>query len=1140
MLGRGLGTAACVLAASILLSAQSLRSAESDRGSKGKLPAGLYPALVMAIQRDAPAHYDAAALDGLAPTYRAENEAHGLTVLFEPDGPAVQSQSGSDWRLGLRLQGYGRGADIRQAPLTSLVAEGNRIEYRRGGTAEAPLLSEWYVNGPLGLEQGFTLAAPPPGTDRDAGDLRLVLGLSGNLAPVLGPDGRDLRWDDAAGAVVLSYHGLYAYDATGRALPARLHMAGRRLAIHVADGDAVYPLTIDPLLSSETKLTASDGAMNDFFGTSVVIGGDTAIVGAWGDDTVGSNSGAAYVFQRSGTNWTEQAELTASGVAAGAGLGISVAISGDTVVAGAFQDDDAGSNSGSAYVFQRSGTAWSEQAKLTASDGAAGDRFGISVAISGDTVVVGAHEDDDSGSESGSAYVFQRSGTVWTEQAKLLASDGAANDEFGCTVAISSDTVVVGAQFHGKSDSLVGAAYVFQRNGTAWIEKAKLLASDGAESDIFGSSVTISGDTIVVGAARGDGATTDSGSAYIFQRSGTTWTEQAKLTASDGSTDDRFGDSVAISDDTVAVGAFGDDDDAGNSSGSTYVFQRSGPAWIEKAKLTASDGPAAAFGYSVDISDGIVIVGAFGDDYAGLNSGSAYVYELFGVLDRITVDETWKTTSVQLVGQDPVVIAGPPTFHDSEPGILRLRDVRHDSFEAKFQEWAYLDGAHMGEELSYTVWPAGRHEVPDGSLWEAGTFPLSGLRAWQAETFTEPFPAPPALFLTVQTFRGADPVTVRARNVTAGGFEAALFEEENLMRSGHTIEQVGYLAVYSPQGSGTIGGIPYSLQSLSADHRFVPILSATLKLEEEVSQDPETGHLREKLSVLFLGGQLFAQDVSGIGPDTVALRRLAPEFAAPMEWGVVDGVGRGWSKVPLFRRYTDPIVVAKPVSTRGAEPGVVRLRNVGPESFELRYEEWLYLDQSHGGEQVFYLVAEAGAHDLAGLTVEAGRLETDLLLGEGWEEISFSSAFTDSPAVFTSVMTRNDGDPVITRVADLTSLGFLLAMDEAEAPRDGHGSETLGWIAIEHGSATTSDGRAVVAGGATADDQPAATPFGFTADRRFPVVVGDVVSVNDSDPVFLRHRNVTPSAVELFLQEEQSLDPETSHALEELSIFVAE
>ncbi|MCK9517380.1 MAG: FG-GAP repeat protein, partial [Ottowia sp.] len=368
--------------------------------------------------------------------------------------------------------------------------------------------------------------------------------------------------------------------------------------------------------------------------------GNTAIVGAYFDDDKGDNSGSAYVFTRSGTTWSQQAKLLASDGAGGDQFGISVTISGDgnTAVVGSRYDDDKGAQSGSAYIFTRSGSTWTEQAKLLANDGAASDNFGVSVAISGDgnTATVGAYLDDDKGYNSGSAYVFTRSGSTWTQQAKLIASDGVDSDYFGYSVAISGDgnTAVIGAYQDDDKGSNSGSAYVFTRSGITWTQQAKLIASDGAASDFFGRSVAISGDgnTAIVGVYQDDDKGSSSGSAYVFTRSGTTWIQQAKLIASDGAATDEFGQSVAISADgnTAIVGAKNDDDKGGNS-GSAYVFTRSGITWTEQAKLLANDGAANDFfGFSVAISgDGLLaVVGACADDDLGTDSGSAYIYQL--------------------------------------------------------------------------------------------------------------------------------------------------------------------------------------------------------------------------------------------------------------------------------------------------------------------------------------------------------------------------------------------------------------------------------------------------------------------------------------------------------------------------------
>ena len=366
--------------------------------------------------------------------------------------------------------------------------------------------------------------------------------------------------------------------------------------------------------SRQAKIVAADGVFNDLFGISVAIDGDYAIVGANGDDDNGSSSGSAYIFHRGADGWTQQAKLRASDGGEFDGFGYAVAIDGNYAVVGARGGPD---DFGAAYIFHRTGTTWTEQGILSASDGDAGDDFGTSVAIQGDYVVVGANEDDDGGQGSGSAYIFHRTGTTWTQQAKLTASDEDPFDNFGDSVVIDGNYVVVGASRKGA-----GAVYVFHRSGITWSEQEKLRAADGTSNDEFGTSVAIRGNYAVIG-ARGDGDNgDDSGSAYIFHRSGATWTQQAKLLASDGAADDQFGVSVSVDGDLAMIGAWKDDDN-GNESGSAYLFRRNGGTWTQEEKFSASDGDAGDwFGRDVAVDGDDVIVGA--DRHA--DRGSAYIY----------------------------------------------------------------------------------------------------------------------------------------------------------------------------------------------------------------------------------------------------------------------------------------------------------------------------------------------------------------------------------------------------------------------------------------------------------------------------------------------------------------------------------
>ena len=370
----------------------------------------------------------------------------------------------------------------------------------------------------------------------------------------------------------------------------------------------------------------------------------------------------------------EEVKLTASDGAEHDHFGHSVSISGDYAIAGALYDDDDGDNSGSAYIYVHEGSSWSQQAKLTASDGAAGDDFGCSVSISGDYALVSAQQDDDNGDQSGSAYIFHRSGSSWTQQAKLLASDAEEHDYFGHSVSISGDYALVSARYDGDAGRYSGSAYIFEKPPGGWsnmTETAKLTASDAAEEDQFGYSVSISGDYALVGVSGDDDNGFGSGSAYAFLRSGTSWSQTDKQTASDGAANDQFGLSVSISGDYALVSAR-KDDDKGTDSGSAYVYHcvedLSLPVELSTFTAQAGDGEATLHWLTESEIDnlGFYVYRALSEDgeYRRLTA------ELIAGAGNTTTEQTYTFTDIRLTNGvtywyklEDVAFDGTTTMH---------------------------------------------------------------------------------------------------------------------------------------------------------------------------------------------------------------------------------------------------------------------------------------------------------------------------------------------------------------------------------------------------------------------------------------------------------------------------------------------
>lgn len=378
------------------------------------------------------------------------------------------------------------------------------------------------------------------------------------------------------------------------------------------------------------KISARDGEANENFGSTVGVRAAVVAVGAPDDAEGGSGAGSAYVFRVGRRDADQERKLIASDAEEDDAFGRSVAVGrDDLVIVGSLNDDDLGTDSGSAYVYRLVGDVWTEEQKLTAPDGDVGDRFGRSVSATPDVIVVGADLDDDdnNGIDSGSAYVFRFNGATWDFEQKLTASDGATDDDFGDSVSVDGDVIVVGAGNDGDNGVSSGSAYVYRFAAGAWTEEQKLVADDGAEGDEFGDPVAVHGDVIVIGADDDDDVGDNSGSVYVYRFEAGVWGLDQKLTATDGEEGDDFGESVALTDDMIVVGAIGDDD-GGSRSGSVYVYRYDGTDWIEGDKLEARDASRSdAFGTAVAIDSGVIVVGANGEDGRGRNSGAAYVFE---------------------------------------------------------------------------------------------------------------------------------------------------------------------------------------------------------------------------------------------------------------------------------------------------------------------------------------------------------------------------------------------------------------------------------------------------------------------------------------------------------------------------------
>jgi hypothetical protein len=596
------------LVCAVVLCTLVFASGQKSLTKLSDLPAEAQSGVSAALGGDIPEYRARATHDG----YEVANPRQKLNARFGSRGLEVQAES---TRFGMSVRGYGYGTALTHVRQARPIAASNHVEYRRGS------FTEWYVNGPMGLEQGFTLSRRPGKANGRM--LTITLGLSGNLKAVADSSGTSLKLSRSMGDAVMRYAGLTALDASGKELAASLRVDDRELRLEIDDSSARYPISVDPTISNFT-LTASDGVSGDIFGYSVAIVGNTVVVGA-AATTVNGNQyqGTAYVFVKPTSGWanmTQTAELTASDGQGGDNFGRSVAISGNTVVVGSPQATVNGNqDQGAVYVFVKPAKGWNDMhqtAKLVASDGVSFAYLGTATAFSGNTIVAGAQYSSDQDPGPGKAYVFvepiKGGWTNGTQTAELTASNGAPYDYFGYAVAVDSNTVIVGGGLCGGE--CPGTAYVYVEPASGWAnmtETAQLTPSDGGGEDFFASSVSTNGSTTVVGAPYHE--FDEAGAVYVFVESAGGWvnmTQTAELTVN-ATTSQCLGSSVSISGGVILAGA----DCVHDSTGAAYVFVKPANGWENSSTFALKLSIPFKyqwdhFGASVAISGKVGVIGA--------------------------------------------------------------------------------------------------------------------------------------------------------------------------------------------------------------------------------------------------------------------------------------------------------------------------------------------------------------------------------------------------------------------------------------------------------------------------------------------------------------------------------------------------
>ena len=462
------------------------------------------------------------------------------------------------------------------------------------------------------------------------------------------------------------------------------------------------------------------------------------------------------------------------------------------------------------------------------------------------------------------------------------------------------------------------------------------------------------------------------------------------------------------------------------------------------------------------------------------------------------IDHAWKTLNLSMPFVDPpVVVAGPPTSHGLSPGVVRIRNVTDTSFEIRFQEWDYLDGWHCPEPVAWMAIEQGIHPYGGDNVIVVDTFTTNKTNPYSPRwvEFPSAFSQPPVVLAQIQTFNGPDAVTDRICAVYPGGMHICMQEQE--ASGGHCYEEIGYVAIKKDSNvlrtSDVVTHKPFILAG--------SLGQAVVRICEEQSADPEMEHFAAEQvgywTIPVPGLPIIADIQTCHGADPCSLRstRLAQAFQSETD---IAGVTHQWVTINLILTYFDPVVIVSPATYQGHDPGEVRIRNVTHTSFQVRFQEWDYLDGVHCTEGVQWLVAERGIWQAAPEMFIADEFPTNNANVFSPSHVPFPWPFDFMQGVYATQQTANGPSAVTERLSNVQLNGFRVALQEEEAADAVHAEEVLGYVARGTGS-----------GGL-----PTTGSLGFTS--------------SSSDA------SATAIAV-CHIVEEQSFDAETTHGYEEIA-----